>query len=86
MFGTRLLRWWARAANDGGVSDAELLELVNEAIAALLSGGAVQAWREGGHQISHMKIGELMELKQTLENRIAMADGGMCLPILEVDI
>lgn len=70
------------------MTDAELLALVDAQIAALLSGGAVQEWSEGGHQVRHMKLGELMQLKRELENRIAQAASGgmMCMPIREVDV
>lgn len=69
------------------MTDAAMLVLVDEAIAALLSGGAVKAWREGGHQVEHMSLTELYALKQQLETRIAQAAGGLlCLPIREVDV
>jgi hypothetical protein len=85
--GTSRLRLRTAAGNDGGVTDAAMLVLVDDAIAAILSGGAVKSWSEGGHSVSHLSLKELYGLKQQLETRIAQAAGGMlCLPIREVDV
>lgn len=69
------------------MTDQELLDLTNTAIANLLNGGAIKSWREGGHQVEHMSLPELMAFKELLETRIAQAGGGaMCLPIVETDV
>ena len=72
--------------DDGGMSDSELLDLVDTQIAALLSGGAVKSWEEGGHKVAHMSLLELYRFKQQLETRIAQAGGGMFLPVREIDV
>jgi len=69
------------------MTDEDLLTLVDQQIAALLSGGAVKSWRDGqNHAVEHMSLGELRAFKSDLENRIAQAGGGMLLPIREVDV
>jgi hypothetical protein len=79
-------------ANDEGVTDEALLALVDAAIAALLSGGAVKSWSDGGHArghaVEHMSISDLMNLKRELETRIALAGSGgiLCMPVVEVDV
>jgi hypothetical protein len=73
-------------ANDGSVTDEALLVLVDEAIAAILSGGAVKGWREGAHEVEHLSLNELLAFKREIENRLAAAGGGICLPVREVDL
>jgi len=73
------------AVHDGGMSDQELLDKVDAQIAALLDGGAVKGWREGGHGVEHLSLAELYRFKEQLENRIAQAGGVMLLPVGEVD-
>lgn len=68
------------------MTDAELLDLADAQIAALLSGGAVKSWKEGGHEVLHMSLTELFAFKQQLETRIAQASGGMFLPVREVNL
>jgi hypothetical protein len=68
------------------VDDQTLLDLVNQQISALLSGGAVKSWGEGGHQVQHFSLAELMTLKRELETRIVEASTPMCLPIVSRDI
>jgi hypothetical protein len=68
------------------MTDDALLVLVDNAIAALLSGGAVKSWGEGGHNVEHMSLSELMALKTEVENRIFSSSGAMCLPVREVDV
>jgi hypothetical protein len=68
------------------MNDQAMLDLVDAAMAALLSGGAIAEWREGSHLVKQMTIDQLLALKQTLENRIVSAGGGMLLPIREVDV
>jgi len=69
------------------MSDEDLLTLVDQQIAALLTGGAVKSWRDGqNHAVEHMSLGELRAFKNELENKIAQASGGMLIPIREVDI
>lgn len=69
------------------MSDEDLLTLVDQQIAALLTGGAVKSWRDGqNHAVEHMSLGELRAFKTELENRIASAAGGMLIPIREVNV
>ena len=69
------------------MTDEDLLTLVDQQIAALLSGGAVQSWRDGqNHAVEHMSLGELRDFKNDLQNQIAQAGGGMLLPIREVNV
>lgn len=70
----------------GGMDDQTLLDAVNAQILALLSGGAVEEWREGAHQVRHMPIDKLYTLKQTLENNIAAAGGGCVYRVVEGNI
>lgn len=67
------------------MDDQSLLTLVDTQIAALLSGGAVKSWSEGGHLVTHMSITELYGLKQQLENRIAQSTQSSCIPIVSRD-
>lgn len=68
------------------MTDQELLDLVNAQIAALLNGGAVKAWKEGGHAVEHMSLSELMKTRNQLEQQIAQQSTGILLPVREVDI
>lgn len=68
------------------MDDAALLDLVDTQIAALLTGGAVKAWKEGGHSVEHMSLGELYALKRDLEQRIEQTSRGILMPIREVDL
>lgn len=68
------------------MTDQELLDLVDGQIAALLSGGAVKSWEDGGHKVTHLSLTELYRMKQQLETRIAQAGGGMFLPVREVNL
>jgi hypothetical protein len=68
------------------VDDQTLLDLVDAQISALLSGGGVQRWSEGGHAVEHMSLTELYKFKQQLETRLAQASLPMCLPIVSRDI
>lgn len=76
----------AVAAKDKSVDDATLLTLVDTQIAALLNGGAVKRWKDGGHEVEHMSLLELYKFKEVLENRIYAASCGMFLPVREVDV
>lgn len=67
------------------MDDQTLLALVDQQISALLTGGAVKSWSEGGHQVTHMSITELYGLKQQLENRIAQSTQSTCIPIVSRD-
>lgn len=68
------------------MEDSALLTLVDDAIAAILAGGAPKRWQEGSHQVEHMSLTELYRFKCELENRIAQAGGSVFLPIREVNL
>lgn len=83
--GTKLGHGAVDTPNYGGVDDQTFLDLVDDQIQALLTGGAVKAWGEGDHKVEHMSITELYLLKQNLENRIAQGSGQMFVPVREID-
>ena len=68
------------------MDDATLLTLVDDAIAAILAGGAPKRWQEGSHQIEHYSLLELYELKRTIEDRIADSSGPIFRPVREVNL
>jgi hypothetical protein len=68
------------------MDDQTLLDATNAQILALINGGAVKGWSEGGHAVQHMSLAELYDFKVQLENRIAAASSPMCVPIVGRDI
>jgi hypothetical protein len=68
------------------MDDQTLLDQVDAAILALLTGGAVKSWGEGQHRVEHMGLTELYAFKQQLETRIAQSTLPCCIPIVGRDI
>jgi hypothetical protein len=64
------------------MDDQTLLTAVDAQILALLNGGAVRSWNEGGHAVVHMSLTELYAFKTQLETRIAQASSSMCVPVI----
>ncbi len=55
---------------------AELLVLVDNAITAHLTGGAVESYGVGSRNLRYIPLKELYEMRTKLEARIAAANGG----------
>lgn len=54
----------------------EMLDQVNAAIAARLSGGAVASYSINGRNISYMPMPDLLALKRDLQKQLAAENGG----------
>jgi hypothetical protein len=57
-------------------TNQEMLDAVNTAIQARLSGGAVQQYSISGRNIQYSTLDELWKLRRELETAIAGAAGG----------
>ncbi len=66
------------------MSDSELLDQVNTAIAARLAGQAVDEWGEGAHRIAHVPLAELYKMRSDLQGRIA-GSGEIFLPVIDAE-
>ncbi len=55
---------------------AELIELIDKAIAARLRGGAVLSYSIGGRNLQYMTLSELRNLRSDLSKQIAAQNGG----------
>lgn len=55
---------------------AELIELIDKAIAARLRGGAVQSYSIGGRNLQYMTLSELKNLRSDLNEQLAAGKGG----------
>lgn len=63
--------------DDGTTPTAtDLLTLIDKAIKARLSGGAVQSYSISGRNIQYMTLTELRELRRELQSQIASESGG----------
>ncbi|MBI5147757.1 MAG: hypothetical protein HZA37_01235 [Parcubacteria group bacterium] len=58
------------------VSKQELLDKVEAAIDARLSGGAVQSYSIGGRNLQYVTLEDLKRLRAELKREIASAQGG----------
>lgn len=56
-------------------SKQEMLENVENAINARMTGGAVQSYSIGGRNLQYISIGELMKLRDQLRKEIAGSKG-----------
>jgi len=54
----------------------EMLDAVNSAINARLTGGAVQSYTISGRNIQYIPLSELKELKKELQAQLASEKGG----------
>ena len=61
--------------DDVTLTDTELLAKVNEAIAARMIGGAVQAYSIKGRNIQYCTLDELWKMRRNLESAIAALTG-----------
>lgn len=66
---------WETAAEAGipvlATDSASLLAAVNQAIAAILDGGAVQSYSIGNRNLQRMSLGELLKFRDQLKAEIA---------------
>ena len=58
------------------MTTSEMLDQVNTAISARLSGGAVASYSINGRNIQYMPMSELMSLKKDLQKQLAAEKGG----------
>jgi len=58
------------------MTTSDMLDQVNAAISARLSGGAVASYSINGRNIQYMPIPELLSLKKDLQNQLAAEKGG----------
>ncbi len=59
------------------VTNSELLRNVNNAINAILSGGAVQSYSIAGRNLQYYSLKELMDLRNILQSAVASERGGV---------
>lgn len=76
----------AGSANDGDVTTQELLDKVNAAISARLDGQAIDEWSEGGHRVKHMSLEALLRSRGELQNQLEQETGGICMPVVDVNV
>lgn len=67
------------------MTNAELLTLINDEIAARLAGGAVDEWREGAHQVRHTPLDKLMAMRERYANFVEQ-EAGCAVSVVEVDL
>lgn len=71
---------WATAAETGtetlSTDNASLLDAVNNAIAARLSGGAVDSYRIGDRDLKYIPLPDLFNMRDSLRREIAAGNGG----------
>jgi len=71
---------WEASAGPGAeapaTDPAALLAVVNNAIAARLSGGAVAAYSINGRNIQYISLSELREMRKELQAQVAAEKGG----------
>ena len=58
------------------MTTSEMLDQVNAAISARLSGGAVASYSINGRNIQYMPIPELLALKKDLQKQLSAEKGG----------
>ena len=58
------------------MTTSEMLDQVNAAISARLSGGAVASYSINGRNIQYMPIPELMAIKKDLQKQLSAEKGG----------